>query len=225
MYKIIQNNSVIDVIKYPVFIKFLKTGHITITDKASAEGIVGSDNTPYSFIVNKKYKKVSITKINEKEFKRLQSLLNSGEKIAADSAALTKAQKDKIATLSSICKNKIIAGFTIELSDGMHKFKLTIEDQINLMTIENQIRAGETSFVYHATDEPCTIYSLEDMQKVIAAYKAHTLYHTTYFNAAKQYVTALVDIEKINRFNYGDDILDSVADPTLKGIIMKRGVC
>ena len=57
MYKIIQNNSVIDVIKYPVFIKFLKTGHITITDKASAEGIVGSDNTPYSFIVNKKYKK------------------------------------------------------------------------------------------------------------------------------------------------------------------------
>lgn len=224
MYKIIYNNSVIDVVKYPTFIMFLKNGNITVTDKTSAEGIMSSDNIPYCFNSYKNYKKVTIKEIDEKEFERLKSLLDSEQNISADEAELAKAKIDKISRLSTICKNKIVAGFSVELSGIDCQFKLTTEDQLNLMLIENQLISGETSFIYHATNEPCKIYTREDMLKIIKAYKAHTLYHTTYFNAAKQYIKSMVDIEKINFFNYGDDVLEFIDDPIIKSILKTGGV-
>ena len=44
---------------------------------------------------------------------------------------------------------------------------LTTEDQINLMIIENQLLSGESSFIYHATNKPCRIYTKDDMLKII----------------------------------------------------------
>jgi hypothetical protein len=50
MYKIIQNDKVIDVVQYHKFVRFLPTGHVAMTDRSSAQGIVGSDNkTLYSY--------------------------------------------------------------------------------------------------------------------------------------------------------------------------------
>lgn len=228
MYKIIRDNKVVDVVKYPRFIKFLSSGHIAITNKGSAEGIVGSDSqTIYSLapVPSHDFLVVSLAKIHsEKEFRRLQSLLNSNQDIYADETALEKAKRAKIHSLSNQCKNKIISGFSIKLSSGdICDFKLTVEDQLNLMHIENQLLAGESSFIYHATDRPCQIYLREDMINIIKAYKAHTLYHTTYFNAVKQYIKSLTDIEKVNLFNYGTDIKDTVNDPVLKQILKNGG--
>ena len=50
MYKIEQNGKVVDVVKYPNFVRFMDSGYIAFTDKASAQGIIGSDGqTIYSF--------------------------------------------------------------------------------------------------------------------------------------------------------------------------------
>ena len=229
MYKIIYENKIIDVVKYPKFVRFLASGHIAMTDKTSAQGIVGSDDTTiYSFlpITGKTYLVVTIDSITEEEFKRLQNLLNSDQEVSADESALEKAKKAKIKLMSTLCKDKIVAGFSLELSDGnSHHFKLTTEDQLNLMMIENLLAEGETYFIYHATDKPCQIYSREDMLKVIKAFKAHTLYHTTYFNAAKQYIKSLTDIEKVNVFKYGTDVSGSVENIILKQIIKNGDVC
>ena len=116
-----------------------------------------------------------------------------------------------------------MSGFSIILSDGVKSnFKLTIEDQINLMAIENQFLAGETSFIYHATNEPCKIFTREDIKRIISAYKKHTLYHTTYFNAAKQYINSLTNLDKVKNFHYGDDVFAVVDNDVLKGIIEGR---
>lgn len=229
MYKIINNDKVIDIVLDPKFIRFLSTGHITLTDKSSAQGILGSDDhTIYSFmpIVGKNYTVVTVTKITSKEeFSRLSSLLNSGEIISADESALAKAKRSKINILSTICKNIIISGFSIVLSDGLvSDFKLTTEDQLNLTLIENRLAAGDTTFIYHATNQPCKIYSREDMLKIINSFRQHVLYHTTYFNIAKQYIKTLVDIEKVNLFTYGDSLLDFETDPILKQILKNGGI-
>ena len=228
MYKIINHDKIIDVVRYPRFVRFLESGHIAITDKTSAHGIVGSDNqTIYSFGKEHIQAKliVKIKEISLEEFNKLSSLLNSGQEISEDEAALDKAKRIKISSLSNICKNKIIAGFSIELSDGnVYKFKLTVEDQLNLMMMENQLNAGVTSFIYHATDQPCRVFNKEDIIKIIKAFKAHTLYHTTYFNAAKHYIKSLVNIEEVNLFVYGCDISDSVDDRVLKQILKNGGV-
>ena len=219
LYKIIQNGKVADVVKNPRYITFLPAGHVAITDKANAKGIVGSDKKKlFSFEPAKRpdIEVASIEQISLEEFDRLQGLLNSNQEITADATVLSEAQQAAIQRLSAICKNKIVAGFTLELSDGeMHSFKLTTEDQLNLMIIENQIASGVESFIYHSTNQPCKVFNKTDMIKIVDAFKRHTLYHTTYFNAAKHYIKSLVNAEDIKLFTYGMDVSDSVKDPVL----------
>lgn len=224
MIKILYNEKVIDVVRYPKFIRFLPYGHIAITDKTSAQGIIGSDDaTIYSFVANN-YKFVTIADITLDEFERLQSLLNSGQEISADESALSKAKLNKIKLLSSICRNKIISGFSVELSDGnKYDFKLTVEDQLNLMSLENQLNNGETFFIYHATNQPCKIYNKEDMLKIISTFRSFTLYHTTYFNIAKQYINKLTSIDQVNLFNYGMDVSNMTSDVIIKQILKTGG--
>ncbi len=221
MYKIIQNNKVIEVVKYPRFVKFLASGHIAMTDSHSANGIVGSDNkTIYSYKPHPKFKTVTVEKINLKEFERLQGLLNSNREVCADESVLVKARQTKIRQLSSQCKANISAGFSIMLSDGKsYNFKLTAEDQLNLMSIEGQLNAGAVTVLYHATNQPCRIFSRDDMLKVIKAFRRHVIYHTTYFNVAKQYINSLTDIKKIDKFSYGTDISVTVKDKIIKQIL------
>jgi hypothetical protein len=223
LYKIILDNKVIDVIKKPRFLKFLSSGNIALTDKTSANGIVGSDNkTIYSLVTGLKTEApvVSIHEIDQKEFNRLSSLLNSGAELIANKTKLQNAIKTALENLSQICKDKITAGFSVLLSDGnVYKFKLSAEDQINLLNLENQLNTGENIFVYHATDMPCQVFRREDMQKVIKSYRKHILYHTTYFNIAKQYISSLTDIAKIDAFHYGTNVIGVVSDPAIRQIL------
>jgi hypothetical protein len=221
MYKIIQNNKVIDVVQKPRFIRFLASGNIALTDSSSANGIVGSDNkTIYSFQPRTKYQTATIEKITLKEFERLQGLLNSNQEVCANEAVLVQARQSKISQLSNQCKAFINAGFSISLTDGKsYGFKLTTEDQLNLMSIECQLNAGAETVLYHATNQPCRIFSRDDMLKVIKAFRHHVTYHTTYFNAAKQYINSLTDVEKIKKFNYGTDVSTTVKDKVIKQIL------
>lgn len=227
MYSIIYESNIIDVVQNPTFIKVLPSGHVAFTDKASANGIVGSDEkTIYGFEpVNKKNTKVvTINKISENEFNRLKSLLNSGKNVTANFDVLAATIDKVIKNLSDTCNNKIVEGFSVRLSDGKkHNFRLTYEDQINLLNLENQLGSGIYTFVYHATGEPCKIFTREEVLKIVKAYRKHILYHTTYFNVAKQYVKSLVDIDKVKAFTYGDNVLNAVKDDTLKQILKDGG--
>ena len=216
MYKIIKNNKVIDVIEFPYFVKFLTSGHIAITDKSSAQGIVGSDDkTVYSFthLDNKPdIPVVTLKEIDTEEFNRLSKLLNSDQEVVLDESALYKARQTTISYLSDMCKNKIISGFSIVLSDSnTYNFKLTIEDQLNLTSIESQLNSGIKTFVYHSSNQPCRVFMKNDMLKIVRAFRKHVLYHTTYFNVAKQYINTLTDPEKIATFTYGTDV-SSIVD-------------
>lgn len=225
MYKIIYNNKIIDVVEAPQFVKILSTGHVALTDKNSANGIVGSDNTVYSFesVSRPGVKVVSIEMISKEEFSRLKNLLNSDTETIADETKLIEARQTAVKNLSGICQSKITAGFKVTLSDGKsYHFRLTAEDQLNLISIENQLNSGTRSVLYHATGLPCRLFSREDMFKVIAAFRKHVLYHTTYFNVAKQYISTLVDLEKIELFAYGDDVSFATDDFEVKRILRAK---
>ena len=229
MYKIMHEGKIIDIVRNPSFIKFLPSGHIAITDKMSAQGIVGSDaKTVYSFEPvqhNDDITTVTIESITKDEFNRLQSLLNSDHVVRGDERALAKARESVIEVLSSMCNAKITSGFSIKLLDGnTYNFRLTAEDQLNLLSLENQLNAGENAFIYHATDLPCKVFSRDDMLKIIGAYRKHMLYHTTYFNTAKQYVNSLTDLEAVKSFTYGTDIAGVARESAVRKILLDGGV-
>lgn len=228
MYSIIYENKIIDVVQKPTFVKVLPSSHIAFTDKASANGIVGSDEkTIYAFeqVNRKDTKVVTINEISENEFNRLKRLLNSNEEITADSEALVIAIAEAIESLSATCNTKIVEGFSIRLSDGKkHNFRLTAEDQLNLLNLENQLNNSSNHiFIYHETNKMCSVFSRSDMSKIIKAFRQHVLYHTTYFNVAKQYVKSLVDINKVIAFTYGTNVANTVKDETIKQILKNGG--
>lgn len=230
MYKVIYDNKIIDVLRYPTYLMFLNNGNVTTTGQTSAQGVAGSDGdtlyalTKEALKVRPTLKLVTLYEITEAEYDALKVKLDGGEKVSADDSELTKAKTTKISILSQQCRAKIINGFSIELSDGIvQSFKLTTEDQLNLMRLEAQLRDGTNDiFIYHATNEPCKVFSATDLQKLLNAMYKHTNYHTTYFNVAKQYVNSLEDVESVQLFTYGTDVSSIVTDPVIKQIL-KRG--
>jgi len=227
MYKIIKEDKVIDVVQYADFIRFLPAGQVIRTNEELAEGLIGSDyQTLYSFkpVKNPEAIIVTIEEISAKEFNRLQNLLNSAKSISANEKALAQAKEAKIESLSTICKNMITEGFSITLADGKdYNFRLTTEDQLNLLNFENQLNSGAKQFIYHATALPCRVFKRDDMAKIIKAYRQCLLYHTTYFNVAKQYIASLTDLDLVNSFSYGADITSTATDPILRQILVEGG--
>jgi hypothetical protein len=226
VYKIIYNNKIIDVVESPQFIKILSTGHVVLTNKSCANGLKGSRGNIYSFEPTsaKDVKVVSIKKITNEEFSRLQSLLNSEIDVIANTAYLATCRQTAIANLSKVCQQKIVEGFSIKLSDNkLYHFDLTTEDQLNLLNIENQLYAGVQNILYHATGIPCKMFNRIDLFKIVEAFRKHVLYHTTYFNVVKQYINTLTDTDKIEQFTYGEDVSSIVKDHDIKQILRRGG--
>lgn len=230
MYKIIYDNKVIDVIKYPIYLRFLPYDNVVTTGQTTAHGVACSDGDTYfalnaeGLALHPKIKLVTMQEIEETEYTDLLAKLNQGQEVLNESKELLNAKASRIAALSSLCKAKIYAGFTILLSDGTeHAFKLTAEDQLNLLRIEAQlINPQQDTFIYHSTNQPCRAFSRDDMRKIINAANLHTLYHTTYFNVAKQYINSLSNIEDILKFTYGTNLSGFVTDKSIS-YILNRG--
>lgn len=227
MLKIIQDEKIIDVVRVPRYVKFLPTGHIAITDKATAQGIVGSDTkSVYSFIPTAlpAVGMVTVAEISLEEFENLTKLLADEIEISSDDDKLENAKQLAIRKLSNICKNTITAGFNVRLSDGeIYNFRLTTEDQLNLMQLENQLLAGNETFLFHATNQPCRFFTKTDMTKIINTFKRFITYHTTYFNIAKQHVNSMRSIDKVTAFKYGEDLSHIVFDKNIKQILRTGG--
>ena len=113
----------------------------------------------------------------------------------------------KIREMSLACNQCITEGFGIVLSDGEnHHFSLTMQDQMNLLTIQSQILAGATEVPYHADGEDADMFSVEDMANIISAANVHKTYHLAYFNAMKKWLNALKSIAAISAVKYGTEI-------------------
>ena len=130
--------------------------------------------------------------------------------VSADKNELKLVRSEKIAELSDACRNTIISGVSVQFSDHFyHQFELTVEDQLNLMTIESEIKTGAKYVLYHEKGKVCQMYSANDMQLLIDAYKKHKTYNTTYFNILKDYVYSLYDVNKIREVSYGMELPES----------------
>jgi len=129
----------------------------------------------------------------------------------------------KNAEMSAICNKTITGGFDVILSDGAsHHFSLTIQDQLNLITLSSMISAGETVIPYHADGELCKGYSAEDITTIINTATAFKTFHVTYYNSLRAYIESIDDISEINSIVYGMDIPEKYQSDILKTLLMKK---
>lgn len=211
MFKVIHNNVVVDIIKNPTYVRYLtKSEKFVNTDKTSANGVRSSDkNTVYILKGNscpsgKNLLVVDLLRITEAEYKHLEYLMTSQNNIEVDSTILKHERQLKLAEMSDACNKMIVDGIHILLSDGnYHDFRLTVEDQLNLSSFQNQIQAGTKKILYHETGKLVRWFSCEDMQRIIESADRHKLKHTTYYNLLKHCIHNMYNKDDIASVYYG----------------------
>ena len=215
MYKLIVVNVVVDIVKKLRYVRYIpELNKVVITTAASAHGVCGSDNKtfyalPQVAVPQEKsyWKTVTLIKINETEYHHLEASLKKYDKVPS-SSYIAHLRSRKIKEMSTCCNEAIIAGFSCVLSDGAaHHFRLTIEDQLNLIDIERQILQGCSAVLFHSTDNVCTLFSAEDLSVILTAATNHKQYHTTYFNLLKHCINSIEDADVIEGIHYGIDLL------------------
>ena len=104
-------------------------------------------------------------------------------------------KNSRISKMSQACHKAIENGIDITLWDGYtHHFSLTIEDQLNLMSLQTMIANGQTTVPYHADGETYKNFSARDIKAVINAANEHKTYHLAYYNSLKEYKIVIAKI-------------------------------
>ena len=231
-YKIIKDNDTfIGVITESDFRKYQRKHNILLVcnsknaEYARYNDILYRDRSwmnPVNIHSNLEFISVDIVNITEDDYNSLVNMMNLNEeiKIISDEEPIiedeiieNKPEKEvtidfvrqvKITEMTNICKKTIIDGFNTSLSDGnFYHFSLTIEDQINLLNISNNIDNSDDKIIYHADGERCKYFSKDDMKLIITKANNFKMYHTTYFNCLKSYINSLSDINTISNITYG----------------------
>jgi len=126
-------------------------------------------------------------------------------------------RQSKISEMSLQCRKTIEAGVDVELRMETKHFSMDTQDQLNLMSLGVMAQTQEL-IPYHADGETCIFYTADEINQIVAAATAHKVYHTTYYNALKNYINSLSTIEEIAAITYGTPIPDEYQSEVLKVI-------
>lgn len=247
-YKVIKDNEFIGIgTSYELRKYQLKHNILLVADDDTAQyidinGILYRDSWLKVLTTDTiQYENADIVVINEEEYQQLFEAIDKGEEIEINTdnepseneeavvidnneevtLDYLKAQKAK--EMSYICNQTIVNGFDITLSDGeVHHFSLTVQDQLNLITLSAMISAGEQTIPYHADGELCRNFSALDMGNVIRAATELKTFHTTYYNSLKAYIESVQYREELSCITYGVDIPVEYQSDVLKAILINQ---
>ena len=117
---------------------------------------------------------------------------------------LADVQKDKLTEINAACDAAITAGCDVTLSDGTAgHISLTQEDQINLTTAQAAVQGGATGYPYHLDGELSKVFAAADILTMASAATAHILYHTTYCNHLRAWVSRCAAVDDVKGIAYG----------------------
>ena len=164
------------------------------------------------------YMTADAVEITEDEYKALRAVLDAGEvpaeepnqeqqepqEVVVPGMELDYLRSLKIKEMSEKCRASIISGVDVTLSDGaQHHFSLTVEDQLNLVSLSALTMQGQEQIPYHADGEPCRFFSSEDFQAVVAAATEWKTMQESYFNSLKVYIQSVDDAVELAAIEYG----------------------
>lgn len=223
MYKVIYKDIIIDVIKKPIYCRFLNSGRKLRTDVTSANCIISSSGEETYHLTGKSpslpegFKSVELISIDKEEYDYLQSFIAKGEPLEIDIAT---ARENKTAEMSEMSEKVIHAGTDITLSDGItYHFSFSDQDQFQIGFLATSARTAamleamglptnETGkdYPWHADGGDCIFYSREDMMTIGMTMQNHIIYHNSYFHAIRNYIDSTSNPLRIVDFYYGMEV-------------------
>lgn len=236
-YKLILNNEIVGIADSDSFIKFSpKTRSFLRANEETGEfinwnGEFYRDTWMKPIVFSIPYISVQALNIDEEEYHAFEQAFETNETIhyereeqeeqeivpfidPVDIASMEYIKVAKINEMSLACRRTIEEGFDLELRGETHHFSLTIQDQLNLMSLGATMQA-DSLIPYHADGEETAFYSANEINQIIAAAQAHKDYQTTYYNSLKAYINSLDTIEAIAAITYGTPIPDEYKSDVL----------
>jgi len=169
-----------------------------------------------------RYETLKIVEISEEEYNDILKAIEDGKEITyeeeiieeqveqivedEDTSTLEFIKKQKKEYIDKECRLAIYNGFDATLSDGKHHFSMTIQDQMNILFVQNQVLAGNKKISYHADGEDYKDYTNNDARIIVTSAMSHKQYHQVYSKVLKKYIDKCNDVEIIKRIEYGVDI-------------------
>lgn len=248
-YKVIKDNEFVGIgTSYELRKYQLKHGILLVADDNTAQYIqindkLYRDNWFKVLTTNTiEYETASISVIDESEYQQLFEAIDAGEEISnvtndedtyyqeddnvvdSDSIiTLDYLKTQKIKEMSYYCNQAIVNGFDVELSDGRtHHFSLTVQDQLNLITLSSLAASGVDNIPYHADGELCEFFSVNDIQMIVKTATELKTYHTTYYNSLKLFIQSLVDRDDVANVIYGANIPDEYKSDVLIALLSNK---
>ena len=245
-YKVIKDNEFVGIgTSYELRKYQLKHGILLVADDNTAQYIQINDklyrDNWFKVLTTKtiEYETASISVIDESEYQQLFEAIDAGEEISnvtndedtyyqeddnvvdSDSIiTLDYLKTQKIKEMSYYCNQAIVNGFDVELSDGRtHHFSLTVQDQLNLITLSSLAASGVDNIPYHADGELCEFFSVNDIQMIVKAATELKTYHTTYYNSLKLFIQSLGDRDDVANVIYGANIPDEYKSDVLIALL------
>lgn len=241
-FKLINNNTIIGVVTSNNFIKYysitdcyLKTNEL-VGEYVSYKGQLYRSEWMQPFYREEEYQLVSIVAIDKEEYDIYLKAIIDNEPIEEiipqpineipeeqfndeiNQVSIDFVRTSKINEMSRTCNQVIEAGFDIELGGKVEHFSLTTQDQLNLISLSSMAANGMEAIPYHADGEICRFYSNAEMQAIVAQATAYKIYHTTYYNALKNYINSLDTIEEIAAVTYGMPLPEEYQSDVLKSL-------
>lgn len=130
----------------------------------------------------------------------------------------------KISEMSVACNDAIVSGVDVVLSDGnTHHFSLSIEDQLNLISLQGMVSSGAEAVPYHADGEECCYYSADDFTAIATAATEWKLYQESYFNSLRAYIQSMETMEELLAVEYGMKVPLEYQTDVLRQIMSQMG--
>ena len=230
-FKVVKDNTVIAVGTDLTFAHYVESGNrVHICGAYEGEYIVtdrGYFHDNWMNPVNHKaiieYEMAEVKQISEEEYDTLVKMLDQNEEVIneiqeepkeetialepIEQVTVDFVRKNKLAEMSKACNDAIENGFDIALSDGIvHHFSMTIQDQLNLTTMDLMVQAGETDIPYHADGELYQYFNAGDAKAIVQMANKWKTYNVAYHNSLKNWINNIQDAVMIGELEYGTSI-------------------
>lgn len=232
--KLIADSTVVDAVKVPLYVVYVPRLKMFLAcPEREAQGIANHNQTGYWHLEGRPefgvdgYTTVSAVSISEDEADAIIAALDAGmaapepEPEPADpDGSIDLVRENTIAQMSAACNAAITGGVDVTLTDGnTYHFSLTVEDQINLISLQSLLAAGAEAVPYHADGQECRYYSPADFQLIATAATSWKIYQESYFNSLRAYIRSMETMAELLTVTYGMSIPEAYQTDVLKGLL------
>lgn len=239
-YKLIDNNTIIGVVASNDFMQYSPYADCYLRSNEQTGEFVSYKGKFYRSDwmtppqVTLDFQEINIINISEEEYYTLQQAFKTQTQIEIEDEeeeeqenipvlpidpneqlTLEFIRSSKISDMSKACRAAIEDGFDLAIRGETYHFSLTMQDQLNLMSLSTMIQT-EQLIPYHADGEMCEFYTADEINQIITAATKFKNYNTAYYNSLKAYISSLETIEEISAITYGTSIPEEYKSDVLK---------